>query len=60
MITLKDFRAGVNASIIELSVLAKELGIDVEIIRAKHYDALFEELSESIKKADSQQNNIRG
>ena len=38
-------------SILELDILGKELGIDVDAIRDKHLDALFEELDKGVREA---------
>ena len=48
MITLEEFKAGRKASIIELEVLAKQLGIDADAIRNKNMEVLFNELKQAI------------
>ena len=51
MITVEDFKAGKEANIIELSVLARELGIDVDAIIKKHMEAEYLELHAAIRDA---------
>lgn len=51
MITVEDFKAGKEANIIELSVLARELGIDVDAIIEKHMEAEYLELHVAIRDA---------
>jgi len=43
-------------SIIELSVLGRKLGVDVDAIRAKHMAALFEELLAEVRAAEALNN----
>jgi len=59
MITLKEYKAGREASIVELSVLGRKLGIDVDVIREKHMNAIFEELRENLNQKISEQTKVR-
>ena len=48
MITAEDFKKGKEASIIELMVLGRQLGIDVDSVRDACLEAEFRELSAKI------------
>ena len=51
MITKEEFKAGREANIVELGVLARELGIDVDEMIERNMEAHYREIEACIREA---------